>query len=506
VDEPVNARPEERLLNRRVALKGAAAIVTAGGALPLVGKLTHQPSRAGAAGAVVPEVGTASVTPNLPDIQFDIGRFIGGPEVINGIQVQLPPVHTVFLTARLLRRPTRADQAEMARALDTLENFFAFSPGGLITFVAYGLPYFRRLPAALVNSAIPRLRANTGRSVLEEAVASPTDVSPANPGITKRRFNVPLQIENNDVLFTFRSDNANLIQAAIAWFNGAPTLSGNNVPPPRFGGLLQFTSSRAMFTQRGLPKQMAQQSNLPFARFLTPDSPMWMGFADQQTDASGPAAVCTFRGDNNARLTTAQAGDYFDNGAIQHLSHVILDLRQWFDFDANNVPQDDGVFTERVQYMFHSPAINPGFTDQLTNGGGPGFLRNENRGPNYARQTAQGIGTDENERRIGHLSSLQRSSRATNGIPVHIRMDGPGFDNMDVPGGAREPKLQFTVFVPTADFFASMRRNQASLDLVQEFDIEEDENSLERFLTATRRQNFLISPRRHRAFPLVELA
>jgi hypothetical protein len=34
----------------------------------------------------------------------------------------------------------------------------------------------------------------------------------------------------------------------------------------------------------------------------------------------------------------------------------------------------------------------------------------------------------------------------------------------------------------------------------------EEDNGLERFLTATRRQNFLVPPRRHRAFPLVEEA
>ena len=33
-----------------------------------------------------------------------------------------------------------------------------------------------------------------------------------------------------------------------------------------------------------------------------------------------------------------------------------------------------------------------------------------------------------------------------------------------------------------------------------------EDNGLERFLTATRRQNFLVPPRRHRAFPLTELA
>jgi hypothetical protein len=161
--------------------------------------------------------------------------------------------------------------------------------------------------------------------------------------------------------------------------------------------------------------------------------------------------------------------------------------------------------------MYHSPPINRGNADQLTNGGGPAFLPNNNRGVNYARQTAQGIGTDidpetgQGEHRIGHLSALQRSSRAADGTPIHLRMDGPGFDNMDVPGASKQPKLQFTTFVPTAEFFRAMRVNGASLDLQNQFDVDVEENGLERFLTTTRRQNFLCPPRSVRAFPLVEL-
>jgi hypothetical protein len=77
---------------------------------------------------------------------------------------------------------------------------------------------------------------------------------------------------------------------------------------------------------------------------------------------------------------------------------------------------------------------------------------------------------------------------------------------MDVPGGASQPKLQFTIFVPTAEFFRGMRVNQASLDLVEKYGVKPVANGIERFITATRRQNFLVPPRRHRAFPLVELA
>jgi hypothetical protein len=92
-------------------------------------------------------------------------------------------------------------------------------------------------------------------------------------------------------------------------------------------------------------------------------------------------------------------------------------------------------------------------------------------------------------------------------------MDGPGFSAGDVPDGTKQAKLQFTIFVPTADFFATMRSNQAALNFQAATagssgsatgTVNADDNGLERFLTATRRQNFLIPPRRHRAFPLVE--
>jgi hypothetical protein len=238
-------------------------------------------------------------------------------------------------------------------------------------------------------------------------------------------------------------------------------------------------------------------------------------------------------------LTTARTGDYFDNASIQHLSHVILDLEQFYlgraaasrvprvrgeprrfgqlggylepemrdESESNEVQDedDDETFLERVQYMFRStPPPSVGFADQVTDGGGPTFLPNEFRGADDAARSAQGVGTPGGQRRLGHVSALQRSSRASDGTPIHIRMDGPGYDSMDVPDGSTQPKLQFSIFVPTAEFFARMRTNQASVDLARAHAVSDDDQGLERFLTATRRQNFLVPPRRHRAFPLIE--
>jgi hypothetical protein len=435
----------------------------------------------------------------LPDIQFDIGDFIGPAETIDGVVVRFGPVFTHFVTARLSRTPSEHDQNVLAHALDTIEAHYPFSPAGVFTFIAYGLPYFKRLPSHLVSRHMPRLLADRSRFALEEAVASPTDVSSSNPDVKKQTFNVPVRIEANDFLLTLRSDSAAHLHDVMAWLTGSNSLRGKYVQSPPFHGLFTITSVRVMFQQIGLPRKVADRHGLRFATRVNPQSPMWMGFADQQKDGSGPPTITTFQGNASARLTTTDAGDYFFNGAIQHLSHVIQDLNQFY------ADPPDEPFTERVQYMFRSdPIPSQGNKDQFKDGGGPAFLDNTFKGTDDALRNAQGTGTFNGAHRMGHLAALQRSSRAADGTPIHIRMDGPGFDAMDITDHSEQPKLQFTVFVPTAEFFTSMRRNQAALDLVKANNVAPDDNGLERFLTATRRQNFLIPPRRHRAFPLLE--
>ncbi|MGH3549353.1 MAG: DUF7405 family protein [Pseudonocardiaceae bacterium] len=390
----------------------------------------------------------------------------------------------------------------LAQALDVVEQSYPFRPNGVFTTIGYGLRYFARLPGgitgALVSSHLPRLVNAPTRFALEEAVPGPTDVGGSRPGTTKQTFNVPVRIESNDLVVILRSDST-WITDVINYVTGTSSrLAGRNVGQSGLGGLLVTTSSRLMFVQRGLPRQIAEIHRLPYARQINPRSPMWMGFADQQTAGSGPPEITTFQGNASARLTTARAGDYFDNAAIMHLSHVIDDLPQFY-------AQPAEPYAERVQHMFRSnPIPSVGKRNQFTDGGGPAILDNTFQGTQDAAASAAGINTYQGERRIGHLSAVQRSSRAADGTPIHIRADGPGFDSLDVPDGSTQPKLHFSIFVPTADFFRIMRLHQASLDLEQTHNVDPSHNGLERFITTTRRQNFLIPPRRHRAFPLLE--
>jgi hypothetical protein len=469
--------------------------------------------------ASVPQRAATDQTRPLPGIQFDLGHFVAPAATVQGVAVRFPPVFTLFLPATLTRRPTMADQAALEEALSTLEQILPFDASGVMTMVSYGVPYFDLLaPGGLANlqvaAHVPKLLDSTGRPTgrlaLEEAVPGPTDVGPGQPGVTKQRFNVPVAIERNHVLFTFRSDSMQVLTDVFMWLNGADELGGRSVPAPAFDGLFAFQPSRLNFVQQGLPRKVAEANELPFASQINPDSPMWMGFADQHVSGSGPPEICTFQGNASLRLTTAQAGDYLADAAVQHLSHVLLDLEQFYRLpDPRATTERDRMgepYSERVQYMFRSnPPPSMGYEDQFSDGGGPAFIPNTYAGPADALANAIGRDTVQGQNRMGHLCGLHRSSRAPDGTPAHIRMDGPGFNNLDVPDGSNQPTLEFTIFVPTAEFFRQLRANSASLDLVEQHGVGPNENGLKRFLTATRRQNFLVPPRAHRSFPLLEV-
>jgi hypothetical protein len=490
--------------------------------------------------AVWPGRTALAATPAPSDIQFNIGAFVPPAKIFNDgagpVKAGFGPIFALLVPAKLTRTPTRNDQQNLADALNIIEQSFGFSPAGAFVHIHYGIPYFRRLPAGLVGAAIPRLASNHSRSVLEEAVASPTDVSPVNPGIVKERFNVTVRIESNDVLFQLKSDSLSNLQNILAWLEGSNSLRGRRLDSPDFKGLFQFQAPRIQFTQPGLPRKVADQAGFEFAKRVNPNSSMVMGFVDQQENASGPAEIVTFVGNNSARLTTARAGDYLDNGSIVHFSHDIDDLFQFYTTPNQDPRAPAGEsFQERFQYMFRSNELGTahglateGNKDQFFAGGGPAFVDNKFQGIDTAERGARdskGVfapgnqtldATFEGVHRFGHEQALQRSSRAADGTPIHIRNDGPGYDGMDVPGfqdfpngktfaaGTAQFKLQFLVFVPTAEFFRVMRANSASLDLVSKYGVADEDAALERFITATRRQNFLCPPRRHRSFPLVE--
>jgi hypothetical protein len=537
-------------ISRRSALKAGFGGVVAT-QLALIEQSAFTPMRASAA--------TPAVT-TFPRIQYDIGSFIAPPVTLNdgggNVQAQFGPIFQYFVPATLTRAPTPTDQETLFSALGWIDEFYPFSPAGAFVFVSYGIPYFNMLPGgmngSLVQRFMPQLRSGRNpdgtTNALAEAVPSPTDVvgglvggpgAPV-PNKTKDRFNVNVTIERNHMLFHLRSDSISNLNDILAWFKGSGHLNGITLPSPAFNGLINFGTTRVQFTQRGLPAQMAASNNFEYAPRINPDSPMWMGFLDQQTDSSGPVDITTFAGNSSAVLTNAKATDYMGQGSIVHLSHDIEDLFQFYATPNQDPRHPDGEDApERLMYMFRANQTGTpdglpapfNATDPFTRGGCPAFVANRFVGPNDAFLDAQDAGglfnpnsppgtqqtqTNTGLPRIGHEQALQRSSRAADGTPLHIRNDGPGLSGMDVPAfqtfpggtnvpaGSMQPKLEFAAFFPTSEFFRQMRVNVAAQDLQVQFKVDPDDNGLERFITATRRQNFLIPPRQNRSFPLTE--
>lgn len=503
----------------------------------------------------------ADTDEHLSDMQFDIGKFVHAAQTFNdgagNVIAQFGVTFALFLPVKLSRRPTRHDQRVLRGALDTIEDHFAFSPSGVFTFVAYGVPYFNRFKGGinghLVQRFMPHLLSGMNpdgtTNALAEAVPSPTDVidgfvggrNAPVPGVTKDRFNVNVRIESNDMVFTFKSDSTAVINNVVNWLKGSNRLNGKHVASPDFDGLLRFQTTRLQFTQPGLPRKIVDAHGFEFAPRVNPDSSMFFGFVDQAVDSAAPDGhILTFAGTPQIRFTNAKAGDYFDLATMQHFAHDILDPFQFFALPGQDPRRPDGEpASERLMYAFRANQIGTpnglpapfNAADPFTNGGTSAFVPNIFQGNDDAVLDAQDTAgqftastpanqqrnaTFDGKPRIGHEQALHRFGRTASGVPIHARIDGPGFNGMDVPAfeefpggrkfaaGTSVPKLEFSILMPTSESFRKMREGQAAQDLQVRFNVDSDDNGFDRFTTATRRQNFLMPPRRHRAFPLVE--
>ena len=101
------------LSRRRVLQLGATGLL--GSTFGLLDALALAPRR------------VAEAEPNqLPSIQFDIGDYVPPAEEMDGTLFRFGPVFTLFITLRLTRKPTVADQQVLERALSTIEERYDF--------------------------------------------------------------------------------------------------------------------------------------------------------------------------------------------------------------------------------------------------------------------------------------------------------------------------------------------------------------------------------------------
>ncbi len=455
--------------------RSAAAVLAAGGLYELVDGIAA-PTRAAAA--------TAEVPPEQ-HLLLDIPVITD-----NGVEVLVPPLHHELVTAKLSVGKTKAAlldaQRELERALRTIDRSFAPTPAGLGLVVAWGLPYFRRFVATPWASRAPHdLRAN-GPALLD-AIRFPSDPAQAI-------------LEQNDVVVHLRSDSlAHIAQGTHAIFD-------------RLDGLFEITSIRKGFVggglggQQSLPKRMALKAGIPGARRIPDTAQLFLGFTSTQRSALGPDAIANL--ETLPGLTDQWPGGYFRNGTTMHVSHLYLDLEQWYgEFD----------FDERIWAAFR-----PG----LKVAAGTRTL------PEDATQVhgvADVVGDLKTLGLSGHSAAMQPATRLQadtvdnygNSYPKGTAViQRPDFNTLDSPFAwtsqpfrdrwSSHPSagLHFIGFAPTSDTF---HRARLAMDghyadgTVLSVAPRSAQQGFNAVLQTTHRQNFLVPPRRHRSFPLAEL-
>jgi hypothetical protein len=410
--------------------------------------------------------------------------------VDNGVEVIVPPLHHRVVTANLRVGETPAALGDarrvFERALAELDDRYA---GSLAVTVAWGTPYFRRFVPAQARREIPvDRRASSGQReirVLEDARRFPSD-----PEDTI--------LEHNDVAVLMRSDDLDAVdEAERHLFDELPEL-------------FAVTSVRKGFVGGGfggahsLPKRMATAARVPGGELMPANAELFLGFTSTVKRALGPPKIANVETLGYAELRSP----YFVGATHMHLSHIDENLLLWYlDFDHG----------ERVHAMFR-PGLDV-----------PAKTLTVRQGPHDVQTIAQLQHDYTRFRRIGHASAIQSASRLerdvvardgtvyAKGTAVPQRAD---FNTLDNPfAWSADPArdrmknrpaagVHFVVFNPTSDDF---RRVRLAMDgflpdgTRLEFEARSIGQGVNSVLRTTHRQNFLVTPRAHRSFPLSEL-
>ncbi len=463
-----------RLTRRQLIAGGAAAGLAAGGIYELVDRLGAAPERPAVQG----------LTPEQ--------HLLQGVRIVedNGVEVVVPPLHHQLVTARVKVGESKRELAEAQRALEDalaeLDGRFEQSPAGLGVTLAWGLPYFRRFVPTLADEHIPIDRRASKSKDKPVRVLLDSMRFPSDPADTT--------LEANDVAVLLRSDSLDRIAA------GSKAILRL--------GLFDVTSIRKGFAGggfdggQGLPKKMAVAAQVRGSYLIPDGAELFLGFTSTQKAGLGPPKIA------NIEELGYSPGGYFTQGTHLAVSHISEDLEAWY----VNFPHE-----ERVATVFR-----------------PGLAVKENvqtvpQGPDDVSDAARVQLDFTRTKQIGHSASLQTVSRLTSSaVGASGAIYGPGtaiphradFNTLDNPffwsadplrdGMSDMPAagVHFVVFNPSSDDF---NRGRLAMDGVLPdgtklpFHPRDRGQGFNSILRTTHRQNFLVPPRRHRSFPLVEL-
>ena len=442
--------------------------------------------------------------------RFQEQYLVRNVEVIldNGVTLAIPPLYNDVFTATLSSKVNwtvaalKSAQTRLEKALATVEAPYTDNASGLTMVIAWGLPYFdllrtktATLPVELpIDTELSKATGSTQYAVLK-ARQFPSDAT-------------DLLLEENHVVFKMRSDSSAILQKVERQlFDDAS--SGAYI-----GDLFDLTSKRIGFLGRGfgstdggsIAKHLALAANVPGADKIPDRAQLMLGFTSTQTQALGPDNIPSF--ETLPGVTNQFPSGYFASGCAMHLSHLKTDLVKWYGY----------AYDKRVARMFSSTTPVPADAT-VTIPNGPA----EAAANNIDKDAAAGI--------IGHNTALQQATRLAadtvdnygrrrpKGTPVPLREDFNTVDNpfhwtsnptRDQYSDQGAAGLHFVAFVPSSNKFHTARRVMDGVRLTDGADLAPSAGGvgnvgLNAVTQATHRQNFLVPPRSHRSFPIVEL-
>jgi hypothetical protein len=417
-------------------------------------------------------------------------------ELHRDVPVAVVPLWHTVVTARLAfaavdRETLRSARDRLTTALAEVENVYPLQPGGIFIQVAYGAHYFRtRLPASLTDEFMPKstLAGSEGEWALIDTVRFPMDPQ-------------DLVLEDNEICFHFKSDYRDHIENTIgALFQpGVSVLNGIPAENVYIGDLLTVTSIRRGFAGRGLPKRIGERLRIPGADNIPAGAMLFMGFTSSHVHGLAAGNLPSF--ETVPGYTDQTPDSYFAHGTAMHLSHIAVDLERWYRFSAR----------ERLQRTFH--ARRDEADDVLSPDQSPASST-------FLAEREQHV---RDYKLVGHNEQMQFLSRVSvdtttaygqklvKGTVFFLRQD---FNTVENPFGfstdgsvlaAPRPGVHFIGCGPSAQHFEKMRREMDSQDLKARYDLADEDLGFTEMLTTTHRQNYLLPPRAHRSFPLVEL-
>ena len=491
-DEQAKATISRRGFLQRATVIGVGSLA-AHGIYEALGEAQHGPRRA--------EAQTAPI--RRFQEQYLVDRIEGLYD--NGVVVAIPPLHNDVFTAKLKSNRTwtvaqlKAAKTKVEAALARVEAPYPSTAAGLTLVVGWTLDYFRAFTTpTLMDTYLPWIpNTNPKQFAVLDARTFPSDP----PGVV---------LENNHVMFKFRSDSLSIVQGAER------ALFDDQNSGAYIGDLFDLTSKRIGFLGRGfnsrsIGKQLALAAGVDGAEQIPERAQLMMGFTSTQADALGPDNMPSF--ETLRGVTNQWPNGYFMSGCAMHLSHLYLDINRWY---------DSMDYEARVKRMFARGTAAPADQSTVTIPNGPAQVATLAQvkanalagqvGHNEVLQQAARLGADVVDNRF-------RTRRKGTSVPLREdfnTLDDPFAWHRDANGvehrpAANKPGMHFVAFLPGHHLFHRARLAMDGIlpdgtDLTKApYNIHPRDNGINGMISASHRQNYVIPPRKNRSFPLVEL-